>query len=96
MTARPSHTSLRAVLLTGAALLGLWGLSLALSFVHLGGAAMPVALAIAFAKAALVGLFFMELAHEALTIRVTLLVAVALVLVLGALMIADVLTRVPA
>ncbi|MDB4942140.1 MAG: hypothetical protein JWP97_1674 [Labilithrix sp.] len=90
------HPSLRAVLVTGAALLALWALSLGLSFVHLGGAALPVALAIAVAKAALVALYFMELAHEALTIRVTLVIAVALVLVLGALMVADVLTRVAA
>ena len=85
--------TLRTTLVTGSAVLGLWGLSLALSFVSLGAAALPVAIAIALAKAVLVALFFMELAKEGLQVKLTLLVAVFLVVLLGALMIADIVTR---
>ena len=85
--------SLRTTIMTGAAVLGLWAASFALSFVPLGAAALPVALAIALAKAILVALFFMELAKEALQVKLTLLVAVFLVLLLGGLMITDILTR---
>jgi cytochrome c oxidase subunit 4 len=85
--------TLRTTIMTGAAVLGLWAVSFGLSFVSLGAAALPIALAIALAKAALVALFFMELAKEALQVKLTLLVAVFLVLLLGALMIADILTR---
>ena len=85
--------SLRAVLLTGAAVLVLWAMSFALSFVALGAAALPVALLIAVMKAGLVALFFMELAVEGASIRLTLAAALVLALSLGAFMLADIATR---
>lgn len=91
--AEKSRVSQKAVLATSAALLFLWAASFGLSFVALGAFALPVALAIAVLKAALVALFFMELAGEALSIRMTLSVALALALILGGLMVADILTR---
>ncbi len=95
MTNHPATAgvSLRAVLLTGVVVLVLWALSFALSFVALGSAAMPVALVIAAIKAGLVALVFMELAREALSIKLTLVTAVVLALTLGAFMLADIATR---
>lgn len=87
------RVSLRAVVRTGVALLVLWGASFALSYVPLGEASLPVALGIAAVKAALVGLFFMELVAETFSIKVTMLSAGALVAVLIGLMVADVATR---
>jgi cytochrome c oxidase subunit 4 len=81
------------VVAVGAALLGLWGLSLGLSYVGLGAASVPVALGIAVAKAALVILFFMELAHERASIKLTLLTAMGLGAILLGLMVVDVQTR---
>jgi cytochrome c oxidase subunit 4 len=46
------------------ALIALTGLTVALSFLHLGVWHTPVGLAIAATKAALVGLFFMHLLHQ--------------------------------
>jgi cytochrome c oxidase subunit 4 len=83
----------RTVLPTGLALLALWGASFGLSYAPLGGAALPVALGIAGVKAGLVGLFFMELAREKGSIRLTVAAALALAGVLVAFMVADVLTR---
>lgn len=97
MTPHPSHptatVSLRAVLLTGVAVLVLWAASYALSFAALGALAVPVALVIAVVKAGLVALFFMELAREALSIKLTLVTAVVLALILGAFMLVDIGTR---
>ena len=93
MSASPS--SVKKVLLNGAALLALWAVSFALSFVSLGAAALPVAIAIAAVKALLVVVFFMELARETLSIKLTLLAAGALGVLLGSLMIADIVTRDP-
>ena len=87
--------SLRATVLTGVALLALWAASFGLSFVPLGAAALPVALAIAILKAALVVVFFMEIAREALSIKMTLVTALLLGGLLGGLMIADIVTRDP-
>jgi cytochrome c oxidase subunit 4 len=90
---RARAVSLRAVLATGIAVLVLWMTSFALSFIALGSAAMPVALVIAMLKAGLVALFFMELAVERASIKLTALAAVVLALTLGAFMLADVATR---
>lgn len=88
-----TRVSLKATLVTGAAVLFLWAASFALSFVPLGGAALPVALAIAALKAVLVALFFMELARESLSIKMTMMAALSLAVLLGGLMIADIVTR---
>ena len=85
----------KAVVATGAALLMLWGASFALSYVSLGGWALPVALAIAVAKALLVLLVFMELLHESLSMKLAILAAIALLLTLIGLMVADIVTRSP-
>ena len=87
--------TLRTTLTTGVALLALWALSFGLSFVPLGVLALPLALVIACAKATLVALYFMELAREHLSIKLTLVTAVLLVILLGSLMVADILTRAP-
>lgn len=86
---------MKAVLATGGALLTLWVASFALSYVSLGAWALPVALAIAAAKALFVVLVFMELLRESLSIKMTILAAVALLLTLIALMVADIATRSP-
>lgn len=81
---------------TGSALLALWVLSFGLSYAHLGAASLPLALAIAATKGALVVMFFMELARESLSIKMTLLAAGGLLTILISLMVADVVTREPA
>lgn len=83
----------RVVIRTSAALFALWLSSFALSYVHLGAAALPVALGIAVAKAVLVGLFFMELVSEGFAMKLPVLSALSLLAVLIALIIADVVTR---
>jgi cytochrome c oxidase subunit 4 len=88
-----AHVSLRTVLVTGAAVLLLWAASFALSYVPLGAAALPVAIAVAVVKAALVALFFMELVTARLSIKMTVLSACVLTLTLVGLMVADVVTR---
>lgn len=85
-----------AVLRTGAALVALWALSFGLSYVHLGGASLPLALGIAVLKAALVVSVFMELLRESLSMKLTLLVAMGLLAILIGLMVADIATREPA
>jgi cytochrome c oxidase subunit 4 len=90
MSARVSG---RALSLTAIALLALWLLSFGLSFAHLGGAALAVALTIAAVKATLVALFFMELICERFTINLTVAAAGGLIATLIALMVADVNTR---
>lgn len=91
MTTRELTT--KTTLLTGSALLVLWAVSFGLSYVQLGLAALPVALGIAATKAALVVLFFMDLATARPTIRFAFAAAVALVVVLVGLTVADVATR---
>lgn len=88
-----AHVSLKTVLVTGALVLALWAASFAVSYLPLGAAAMPVALVIAALKAVLVALFFMELVHERLSIKLTILTAAALTLTLIAFMVADIVTR---
>lgn len=83
----------RAFVLTWVALLVLAAASFALSFVHLGQLALPVALLIALAKAALVVMVFMELIAQPFTNRVVLVTAVAFVVLLAGLVAADVATR---
>jgi len=90
-----AHVPIKVVLRTGAALLALWVASFALSYVPLGGAAIPVALAIALLKAVLVALFFMELLHESLSIKLTIVSAGVLTMTLIAFMVADIMTRAP-
>lgn len=86
----------KVVVRTGGALFGLWALSFGLSYVHLGHAALPVALAIAAIKAALVVMFFMELLHERLSMKLPLFAAGALLALLIGLVVADLETREPA
>ena len=85
--------SLRAVHRTALGLFALWAASWAVSYVHLGAAALPVALLIAGAKAVLVVLFFMELAAEPFTVRATAIVATSLLTILVLLTVLDVVTR---
>jgi cytochrome c oxidase subunit 4 len=86
---------MKTVLLTGLALLALWGASWGLSYVDLGRASLVIAIAIAAAKAVLVALFFMELVKESFSIRATIATACTLATLLLGLMVADVLTRDP-
>ncbi len=88
-----TRVSRLATWMTGAALLALWAASFGLSYVDLGGAAMPVALAIACAKAILVLLVFMELIATPLSTRLTILSALSMIALLIGLMAADVATR---
>lgn len=89
----PGHPSLRTVLLTGALLLVLWAASFALSYASLGEAGLPVALVLGSVKALLVVLVFMELAREALSVKLTAISAGALLATLIGLVLADVATR---
>ncbi len=88
-----AQVSLRAVVYTGVAVLLLWVVSFALSFVSLGAAAMPLALVIAVVKAGLVALFFMELVSESLSMKLTMVSALVLVACLLAFMLADIAWR---
>ena len=83
------------VVRTGGALIALWLLSFALSYVHLGAAALPVAIGIAAVKAALVAAFFMELLHGSLSMKLAMLSAAALLATLIGLLVADIVTREP-
>ena len=91
--ASPRHVSGRAVILTGAAVIVLWAASFALSYAPLGAASLPIALAIAVAKAVLVALYFMELVRARLSVRLTVISALALLFTLIAFMVADIATR---
>jgi cytochrome c oxidase subunit 4 len=79
--------------LAATALLALWGASWGLSYVELGGWSLPIALAIAAAKAAIVVLVFMEIALEKASIHATLATGLAMIAVLVFFMLADVRTR---
>jgi len=92
MSTRVTHRTLVVVAL---ALFALWGTSWALSYADLGRFSLPVAIAIATAKALLVALFFMELVSERFTVRVTVIVAGLLIALLIGLMGADIATRFP-
>lgn len=89
------HVSSRAIVLTTLALLVLWGVSWAASYVPAGRFSLPIALAIAAVKAVLVLLYFMELATERFSIRATVISSAALVVVFVLLTALDVETRDP-
>jgi len=91
-TTRVSH---RTLVVVAIALLALWATSWALSYADLGRLSLPVAIAIAAAKAILVALFFMELVTERFTVRVTVIAAGLLIATMMGLMVADVATRFP-
>lgn len=75
------------------ALLALTGVTFGLSFVPLGALELPVAIAIALAKASLVALYFMHLVEQPPSHRIAALTALALAAILIVLAAADVLTR---
>lgn len=68
-------------------------ISFGASFVDLGVMTVPVAMLISLVKAFLVAMFFMELVEQRFVNRFVLVAASAFVLLLMALMVADVLTR---
>jgi cytochrome c oxidase subunit 4 len=82
-----------AYVLTFVALLVLATASLLLSFVQWPGGNLVVAVAIALGKALLVAFFFMHLAEQSFTSRMTMLVSVLFVALLVGLASADVATR---
>jgi cytochrome c oxidase subunit 4 len=85
--------SARGLALTLLALLALAGVSLALRYAHLGAFGVPVALLIAGMKVGLVAVFFMEVLTEKTSVRVAVSAGVVLVLLMLALIAADILTR---
>ena len=87
---------MRALLLTAAALIALWGVSFGMSYVDLGRASLGVALGIAALKAALVVLVFMELRHERVSIKLAAGSALLTITIFVSLVAADVATRAPA
>jgi cytochrome c oxidase subunit 4 len=93
MSSNVEGASARGLLLTWAALMALAAISLAFRFAHLGRLGMVVALGIAAVKAVLVGLVFMELAFERASIRIAFAAGLFMIVVMLALMIADVVTR---
>ena len=86
---------MKRVALTGLALLGLFGLSLGLSYVDFGAASLTIALAIAGLKAFIVAWSFMELARAALSIRLAVAAAAVLVAVLIGFIVTDLEMRSP-
>jgi cytochrome c oxidase subunit 4 len=87
------HLSRAGYVKTWAALIVLTGLTLGLSFVLHGAIEIPVALAIATLKAALVAAFFMHLVEQRFQNRLVLVISVAFVFLLVGLMVTDVVTR---
>jgi cytochrome c oxidase subunit 4 len=86
-------TSAAHLLFTLVGLLLLAALSLSLRFAHLGGWGMPVALAIALAKAGLILVFFMEILGERTTVRLAFTAGVSLFVLMLLFIVADVVTR---
>ncbi len=80
-------------LAVGGALVGLAAVSFGVSYVHLGGASLLVALGIAAAKAVLVGVVFMEIGRERASFKLALLAAAFLVATLLTLVATDVTQR---
>jgi cytochrome c oxidase subunit 4 len=80
-------------LLVFAGLMLFAGLSFVLSYARLGVMTVPVAMLISSIKALLVAIFFMELITQRFVNRFVLIAAAAFVILLIALMVADVLTR---
>ncbi len=85
--------SARALFSTWVALVALAAVSLALSYAHLGTYNVPVALAIAALKAALVAVVFMELAVERLSVRLVFGAAFGFIAILVFFVLADLHTR---
>lgn len=81
--------STRALVTTWLALLGLAAMSFGFSYLHIGSWGVPVALAIAAMKVALVLLVFMELAHEGASVRMAMITATVLIAVLLVLVLMD-------
>jgi cytochrome c oxidase subunit 4 len=86
----------KVVLLTGGALLALWALSFGLSYLNLGGGALPVAIGVAALKAGLVVVFFMELLQERTSTKLAVSAACVLLGTLIGFVVADIVTREPA
>ena len=86
-------SSSRKIVTVGAGLVALAALSFALSHVSLGAAALPIALAIAIAKAALVVHFFMELSDARASAILAFASGLLLLAILLVLAVADVDTR---
>jgi len=80
-------------LLVFAGLMLFAAISLLLSYASLGAMTVPVAMLISLIKALLVATFFMELIAQRFVNRFVLVAAAAFVVLLIALMVADVLTR---
>ncbi len=85
--------TVRAVLLAFAALVLLAGASLGLSFLHLHGLSVPVALSIALVKAAVVVGVFMEIREAKLSSALAFATGIAFLLLLGGMVICDRATR---
>ena len=77
----------------GGALVVLACVSFGLSYADFGRGSLAIALAIAAGKAALVGVFFMEIGRESASFKLALLAAVLLVATMLGLVAADVETR---
>ena len=89
----PKGSSLGGLVLTGAALLALAGLSYGLSFVRLGWLGLPLALAIAVCKALTVLFVFMDFGGLATSAKLAAAAALLMVALLLGMMVADVATR---
>jgi cytochrome c oxidase subunit 4 len=88
-----ARISSRAMFITWSALILLAAASFFFSTMHLGRLGVPVALAIAIAKAALVAIVFMELAVQRASNRAAFVAAIAFVALLASLAVVDVVTR---
>jgi cytochrome c oxidase subunit IV len=86
-------TPVRTYVIVGGVLLALTALTVAVSFVPLGILHVPVALAIATAKAVLVVLFFMHVRHSGPITRLVIAVALIWLFILIAGTLDDYLTR---
>jgi len=80
-------------LLAGALLITLAVLSFAASFVSLRGWALPIALAVAMMKAAVVLIVFMGLGRQTASIKLAALAAILMLLLLTGFVVADSITR---
>jgi cytochrome c oxidase subunit 4 len=88
-----AHIGPRAYLWNFVALITLALLSYLMSFLHLGGHEMTVAMVIAFVKALLVVLIFMHLVEHTASARIVAFTAAAFVAILLSLIITDVANR---
>ena len=89
----PNGQSLGGLVLAGALLVALAGLSYGLSFMPLGRLGLPVALSIAVCKALTVLFVFMEFGRLSASAKLAVAAALLMVLLLIGLMVADVATR---